>query len=67
MEKRFINSSHLSIVSHDGKDMFVDFRNGACYRYSNVPYSTFDSLTKNDSAGSFFHSYVRDKFICKKL
>ena len=67
MEKRFISSSHISVVSHDGKDMFIDFKNGSRYRYNNVGYHTFDALTKSESPGKFFHMAVRDKFICTKL
>jgi len=68
MEKRYIPSSHLSIAEHDGKDnLFITFRNGAKYCYNGVSYSVFDSMTRNESAGKFFHSFIKDKYTCRKM
>lgn len=60
LEKTHVTSANLDMVGHDGKtDLFIRFKNGDAYQYPDHPYSTYHALVKAESAGKFFHQFVR--------
>lgn len=62
METRSVSSSNLRRVGFDEPCMYVEFKNGEVYCYQDVSYSTFDALTKAESAGKFFQQNVRGQY-----
>lgn len=51
------------------RELFVEFRGGTRYRYSDVPPEIFTDLAIAPSAGSFLHRNIahNPKFHCTKL
>ncbi len=57
-----IKSSNIKSVDHDGNDLTVEFHNGKIYQYKDVPEEIYNKMLKCDSAGSFFHSRIKNNF-----
>ena len=59
-----VNSSNLASVGYDtaAKVLEVEFREGRVYQYHDVPESAYRALMEDDSKGSHFHRYIRDKY-----
>lgn len=60
-----VESSNLDAVAHYLDDLFIRFKNGKTYRYSDVPLETFEELRDAPSVGKAFHALIRDKFECE--
>lgn len=49
------------------RELTIFFHNGFAYAYSGVPQTLFRELVRADSAGSFFNSRVRGRFLSHRL
>ena len=56
----YINSSNIDAIGYKLGQLFIRFKSGVTYSYDNVPFSYFDSLQKVESAGQFFHRFIRN-------
>jgi hypothetical protein len=45
----------------------LEFRNGALYRYFDVPPCVHDALLEADSKGWYFNHHIRNNFHCQQL
>lgn len=65
----FDNSSTLSECSYDQLHMTlkIKFRTGDSYIFQGVDPDTHLSLIAANSAGKFFHRFIKDKFPFQKL
>jgi len=66
MEIRELVSSNMNKAAHDGRDLFIGFNSGTTYKYDSVPYSVFDQMCKAESAGKFFHKFVKGTYTYSK-
>lgn len=57
-----VESSHLKTIEHNGKDLYITFKNGDTYEYEDVPESMVRQMLKVDSKGKFLWRYIRDKY-----
>jgi hypothetical protein len=57
-----VESSHLQTIEHNGKDLYITFKNGSTYEYDNVPEALVRQMLKVDSKGKFLWRYIRDKY-----
>ncbi len=57
-----VESSHLKTIEHNGKDLYITFKNGATYEYDDVPEATTKAMINADSSGKFLWRYIRDKY-----
>lgn len=62
-----VDSSHLKTIEHNGKDLYITFKNGSTYEYDNVPEAMARQMLKVDSKGKFLWRYVRDKYPYRKI
>ena len=64
MEREPIRSRSLVSVGYDPdtKELDVEFRSGAVYRYENVPAAFHVALLEGKSPGRFFAYHIRDAF-----
>lgn len=60
-------SSHLSTIEHNGKNLYITFKNGATYEYDEVSEPTTKALINADSSGKFLWRYIRDKYPYRKV
>lgn len=67
IEPIHIISSNINAIGYEMGKLFIRFNSGITYRYEDVPHNIFDSLQKVESAGKFFHRFIRDKFRCNPL
>jgi hypothetical protein len=42
------DSKNIERIAHDGSVMYVEFKNGKGYRYSNLPYEIFVSILNKE-------------------
>lgn len=61
-----VESSHLKTIEHNGKDLYITFKNGSTYEYDDVPESLVRHMLTVDSKGRFLWRYIRDKFPYRK-
>ena len=66
MEMVKVVSSNVAAVGYEGKDMYVDYKNGS-YVYKNVPKKVYDDLLKAESKGKYMWAYVKGKYEYKRL
>jgi hypothetical protein len=63
-----VTSSNIHSIGHDGKDLYVAFKNDPAkvYKFSGVPCATKDAILRAESPGSHFHKAVKmGKFPCE--
>lgn len=63
----FLVSDNLDCIGYNLGQLFIRFKSGASYSYDNCPFDYFDALQKVESAGRFFHQFIRGKFRYTKL
>lgn len=64
-----VNSSHLSAVDYDitSETLTIEFNDGSLYEYYNVPHRIYEELINATSKGKFFHNFIRDVYITRKI
>lgn len=63
----YIVSSNIDAIGYEPDALFIRFKSGQIYRYDGVPHVHFDALQKVESAGQYFHHYIRSKFRYERL
>ena len=67
METAYVTSSNIEQIGHENDTLYIRFRSGGVYSYSDCAYTFFDALKKAESAGQFFHRWIKKKFRYMKL
>jgi hypothetical protein len=67
MEQAHVTSTNIQTVGYEDKTLFIRFHSGGCYRYDGAPYDCFDALQKVESAGHYFHRFIKGKYRYKKM
>jgi hypothetical protein len=64
-----IQSSNLSSAKFntETEDLIVNFKNGAVYEYSKVPWEKFTKFRLAESQGKFFNENIAKKYTYKKV
>lgn len=62
-----VDSSHLRTIEHNGKDLYITFKNGSTYEYDNVPEPMVRQMLRVDSKGKFLWRYIRDRYPYRKI
>jgi len=64
-----IASSHINNVQYDNDEgvMFVEFKNGSRYRYSNVDPTVYTAFMHSPSKGNYLHKVMRQVCPCEKM
>lgn len=62
-----VESSHLKTIEHNGKDLYITFKDGSTYEYDDVPEAMVRQMLKVDSKGKFLWRYIRDKYPYRKV
>jgi hypothetical protein len=63
----FLVSENLDCVGYKLGQLFIRFKSGIAYSYDGVPFDYYDAIQKVESAGKFFHRFIRGKFHYSKL
>ena len=61
MDWQYVESSNIEAVAYDEdkEELFIQFKNGAVYKYLDVPYNIYNDLLNADSKGQYFYHYIR--------
>ena len=63
-----VDSSLIATMTYsDHATLDLAFHNGTVYRYFAVPARVVDGLRTAESAGAYFHRYVRERFRYQRL
>lgn len=62
-----VESSHLKTIEHNGKNLYITFKNGSTYEYDDVPEALVRQMLKVDSKGKFLWRYIRDKYPYRQI
>jgi hypothetical protein len=64
IRRTFISSSAMRSVGYDqaSKVLEIEFPSGGVYRYYGVPSDVNRGLLTANSAGRYFHEYIRDGY-----
>ena len=64
-----VESANISRTEYDteSKEMIVEFKNGAKYKYDDVALSTYTKFRMAESQGKFFTAEISKKFKYAKL
>jgi len=69
LKKIAVSSSHINNVQYDNEEgvMFVEFKNGSRYRYSNVDPTVYTAFMDSPSKGNYLHKVMRQVCPCVKI
>jgi hypothetical protein len=67
MERASIVSSNIDEIGFRDNTLFIRFHSGVVYSYADCGYHIYDALKKAESAGKFFHRWIKGKFQCTRL
>jgi len=67
MERNTFKSSNLKSMEYDQGTLRLTFNAGGVYEYYNVPQPVVSELQQAQSAGSYFHQFIREKYNFKRL
>lgn len=62
-----VESSHIKIIEHNGKNLYITFKNGSIYEYDHVPEKLIHKMLQAESKGKFFWRFIRDKCPYRKV
>jgi hypothetical protein len=65
-----VSSSNLASVGYDEASgtLEVEFHNGSCYQYSNVPAYVYSGLMSAASHGRYFDAHVKKAgYSCRRI
>lgn len=69
MEWLPLESSVFTSAAYDAaaRTLYLRFRSGEIYRYSDFPPEEFQEFLAADSKGQYFSFHIRDRFPCEHL
>jgi|GEM_PF-2161370 hypothetical protein len=62
MIEQRVESSNIDIAGHEGTTLYLQFKSGIVYSYTDVPLPLYEELVSAPSVGQFFHRNIRGKF-----
>ena len=67
VEPIFVVSSNIDAIGYNDLTLYIRFKSGGTYAYAETPRSVFDALRKAESAGQFFHRFIKGKYRYERL
>lgn len=69
MERTPVTSSNISAIGFDAdsQTLEVEFKNGAVYQYTGVPYSEYEGIMGADSKGKYLNASIKNRYPFVKL
>ena len=64
-----VTSSNIESVGYDNDEqtLFVKFKSGTTYSYSEVPVEIYDEMLQADSKGKYFYANIKSVYAYNKL
>jgi lysyl-tRNA synthetase class 2 len=66
---RIVESSNLNQVYYDRRfhHLYIEFKSGTTYRYTNVSYYRYHMLMNSESKGKYFNRYIKGKYDYERI
>lgn len=64
-----VSSSNIRSVGYDARSsvLEIEFQDGHVYQYSSVRDGTFSALMRAWSKGTYFHDYIKNRYVCRRV
>lgn len=64
MNRVSVNSDRFRTVGYDAvtRQMEVEFRNGQCYLFNDVPMGLYDNFMRAEDMGAYYDTYIWDAY-----
>lgn len=62
-----VNSSNIESIGYEKNDLFVEFKTGNIYKYSNVEKTLYEDFLKSESKGQFLNSFIKNNYKYSRL
>jgi len=68
VNRQTVNSSNIVSIGYNpiNRILEIEFKNGV-YQYNGISSEIYEKLMNSPSKGKFFYSFIRDKYITKKI
>lgn len=67
-EMHAVTSSNVESVGHDGRHLFVRFKNGSTYRYLDCPDTHLHGMKADASPGRYHNHFIKNGgFLAEKV
>lgn len=66
MNFTYVNSTDINAIAINGNDLIIKFNKGGMYLYKDAAVE-FENLLNSSSKGKYFHQYIKNKYLCKKI
>jgi hypothetical protein len=65
----WVDSSNIEQIGYDedGHELWVRFKSGDTYVYSDVPPATYDDIMRADSKGSYMNREIKPTYDCRRV
>lgn len=63
----FVESSNIECLGHENDTLFIRFKSGESYAYSEAARGLFQALCASESVGKAFHRMVKGKLHYRRL
>ena len=67
MLNTFIESSNIERIGYQYGKLFIQFKSGISYTYADVDKKVYDAIASAESAGKYFHRFIRSIYKYEKL
>lgn len=62
-----VQSTNIAAIGHDGSATYIQFHNGAVWKYRGVSPEQHDALQAAESVGKHFNAHFEGKFEAEKI
>lgn len=68
-DMEWVDSSNIEQIGYDENDreLWVRFKSGDTYVYSEVPPATYDDIMRADSKGSYLNREIKPNYGCRQV
>ncbi|MGO9958215.1 MAG: KTSC domain-containing protein [Solirubrobacteraceae bacterium] len=68
-DMEWVDSSNIEQIGYheDERELWVRFKSGDTYVYSDVPPATHDDIMRADSKGSYLNREIKPNYDCRRV
>lgn len=67
VDMKAVQSSNIAAVGHEGSTLYVRFKSGPTWKYSDVNEATYQEMLGADSIGSYFGKHIKPNHKTEKV
>jgi len=69
MKREKVKSSNIKSIGYDEEKQIleIEFTSKIVYQFAKVSKRIYENLMNTDSKGTYFHKYIKNKYIYKRI